>query len=232
MLHILHPGSTPVPPPFIDPPKTFGDIRDGSSNTIALGEKCIGQVNEVAATGDATRKLIKRGFATDMSGTGNGVAVATGPAAGSAGVDPTSNGVPSRCSWLAVSDGKRYTRASSGEIGGITWTDSAGAGYTTFSTILPPNSPSCGGAPAQGGLQRILSSASSDHTAGVNVLRFDGSVRFINDIIETNSKEAGPGITATASTGLDRYAVNEGPSPYGVWGALGSINGTETPELP
>jgi prepilin-type processing-associated H-X9-DG protein len=66
-----------------------------------------------------------------------------------------------------------------------------------------------GNADSQGGVL----SAGSYHPGGVMGVMADGSVRFINETINT-------GNLATAW-------VAAGPSPYGVWGAMGSIDGGE-----
>ncbi len=55
--------------------------------------------------------------------------------------------------------------------------------------------------------------AASQHTGGVNAAMADGSVRFISDSIDAGNQ------------GLPQ--VLSGPSPYGVWGALGSRDGGE-----
>jgi len=57
----------------------------------------------------------------------------------------------------------------------------------------------------------------SFHTGGVNAGFFDGSVRFISNTIHTGN--------------LNLPAVRTGPSPYGVWGALGSPDGGESVTL-
>jgi prepilin-type N-terminal cleavage/methylation domain-containing protein/prepilin-type processing-associated H-X9-DG protein len=80
-----------------------------------------------------------------------------------------------------------------------------------FTTVLPPNSPSClFGANWMGA---GIVSPSSNHPGGVNGLYADGSVNFVSETI--NSGQVG----SPESFG--------GPSPYGVWGALGSKNGGE-----
>lgn len=84
--------------------------------------------------------------------------------------------------------------------------------FTSFVTILPPNGPSCkngGGSHDRDGIQ----TASSQHTGGAQFLLGDGSVRFISENIDSGDLTAAP--------------VTGGPSPYGVWGALGSAQGGE-----
>jgi prepilin-type N-terminal cleavage/methylation domain-containing protein/prepilin-type processing-associated H-X9-DG protein len=111
-----------------------------------------------------------------------------------------------------------------------------------FNTILPPNSPSISWHhDASGG----LFPPSSFHTNGVNVGMGDGSVRFINDSINYQTdgitwNEGTDGLshpvngTGGAKTWATRNAgfVPSGISPYGVWGALGSANGSEAVSAP
>ncbi|QDV22728.1 DUF1559 domain-containing protein [Aureliella helgolandensis] len=82
--------------------------------------------------------------------------------------------------------------------------------YTGFNAILPPNSPSC----LVGNINtRGVMTAQSWHTGGVNCVFGDGSVRFISETIDAGNAGAPEQLS--------------GPSPYGVWGALGTINGGE-----
>jgi prepilin-type processing-associated H-X9-DG protein len=96
-----------------------------------------------------------------------------------------------------------------------------------FHTILPPNAPSCSSIsvsdvyPAGSNASQLP--PTSFHTGGVNVCMGDGSVHFISETIECGTL-----------TEWFRYAGdNRGStSPFGVWGALGSIDAGESKGLP
>jgi prepilin-type N-terminal cleavage/methylation domain-containing protein len=90
------------------------------------------------------------------------------------------------------------------------WYSGTGAS-SWFNTILPPNGPSCicRTSPEYQGLYP----PTSYHSAGVNVARCDASVSFINNNINCGN--------------LSSPAAYMEASPYGVWGALGSITGEE-----
>ena len=97
--------------------------------------------------------------------------------------------------------------------------ESWASGFTMnsgFTAILPPNAPSC--ANAQGEWQEGIYSANSYHTGGVNAVNVDGSVRFISETIDTGN--------------LSARVPTSGPSPYGLWGALGTSAGGEVGSVP
>ena len=92
-------------------------------------------------------------------------------------------------------------------------------GVLGVTTVLPPNSPTCRTAVNNPGWGWGYQSASSYHSGGVNGLRVDGSVSFYSDTID-----CGTNLNSDAYSGTDPA----GKSPFGVWGALGSVAGGES----
>src|SRR5690606_29185053 len=118
---------------------------------------------------------------------------------------------PLACRLLGDPDGRLFNNtvpdADVARSRGQRWAAGSTA-YTAVNTILPPNSPSCAtGDFASAGQYPI----NSRHTGGAQVLLGDGSVRFISENIDTGDLSQ-PDPKSVA-----------GRSPYGVWGALGSI---------
>jgi prepilin-type processing-associated H-X9-DG protein len=97
------------------------------------------------------------------------------------------------------------------KLAGDRWAD-GGILYTGITTNGSPNGPSC--AWSNHDSANGMYPPSSYHTGGFNALLGDGSVRFIRDTIDVGNQTA-------VGTNLT------GPSPYGVFGALGTINSGE-----
>jgi len=85
-----------------------------------------------------------------------------------------------------------------------------------FVAVLPPNSPSCAANAIDGDGWSIYA-ANSYHSGGVNVVLVDGSCRFVSETIDAGRSTSPQDLL--------------GESPYGVWGAYGSIAGGESKSL-
>jgi prepilin-type N-terminal cleavage/methylation domain-containing protein len=121
---------------------------------------------------------------------------------------------------LQTKDKNQYSSSvtSIGNWGGMAWQD----GYSTYrawtNTILPPNAPSCLSI-ANSAAPMILP-PTSYHSSGVNVVRADASGGFISETVDAG--------TLSSS---ENNCVSSGESPFGVWGAFGSIDGKESKGL-
>jgi prepilin-type N-terminal cleavage/methylation domain-containing protein/prepilin-type processing-associated H-X9-DG protein len=124
---------------------------------------------------------------------------------------------PSLCLAQVGTNGLFSAVDPNGYVPGWRWADGWHV-YTSYFHMLPPNSPSC----ANGnGESWALVSASSYHPGGANVVMVDGSVRFISETIDAGN----PTLTMANMPGFLAGGKPEtylGPSPYGVWGAMGT----------
>jgi len=190
----------------------MGALTDGTSNTIMLSEAVRGTTR-----GSAGGNMIKGNIAVIATTAGEGND--TRPASDCAAI-PRASG--SRSAF--VGDSANDTR-------GISWADGR-THCTGFQTILPPNSPSCSGRATGLGQMGGIYSASSNHTGGVNVAVADGSIQFVSDTISchTLGTQGIETIYTPVPPGRPTSSQNQpsGASPFGVWGALGSINGGES----
>ncbi len=184
----------------------FKDARDGTVNTLLLGES--GRTDDkrsfigAVAVGvnlqwsgpetDSTYAAFNDPYSTCINDTANVI-------------DPDQPGF-----YLSEGDSTR----------GKAWA-TANAEYSSgFHTISPPNGPSCVRTPVgdpnnNNRFGKGILAPTSYHTGGVQFCLVDGSVKFISDTVDTGDLMN------------DADNVVSGRSPYGVWGGLGTRAGGE-----
>jgi prepilin-type processing-associated H-X9-DG protein len=179
--------------------KNFSSVSDGLSNTILFGERCTASSD--TDTNDGATGHFKGSFVYNAP----------------TGVITTN---PKLC--LPYKAGFNSGEIIKGGVGRAA--HYGGPPLSMFFTILPPNSPNCTKLTGDGTTgtswrsTKIQVSASSYHQGGVNVAYADGSVHFISETIESET----PGVTT-----FNISNPMTGVSPFGIWGALGSIDGGE-----
>lgn len=177
------------------PYRDYSAITDGLSNTILMSEKTLGRL---------TSRMLKESSLAMPS-------ITT-----SHEESPEGTSGYSACLSASLRLDRQWLDAAGSVINCISGVRAYDAipQYAVFSTILPPNSPMC-----QYEMdRRIVHSATSWHSGGVNAAFYDGSVRFIPDTIDCGNLDGG-------------VIKCKGSSDFGIWGALGTINGGESASL-
>lgn len=184
----------------------FRDILDGTSNTLAMAEIAtyLGDLGVVGGSLDQTHWTAAAGADT----------VGQNPKILDTKRDPARPQFYLSGSALFLTFGQSR---------GGRWFDSLPV-LTAVTTILPPNSPSVMGFDTYGTYwEHGVYSAASRHQGGCHALMADGAVKFITDSIDC-------GNTSASSVSKD-YGNIGIASPYGIWGAAGTIRGKETKTL-
>ena len=186
---------------------TLADYTDGTSNTVMFSEACVGS--------SKTYQKIKGGTVLLGGNFNNGRSTSW----------KNFYFTPAVCAAARGSDGmisSNYSVATtSNQTVGYRWADALNP-YTLFYTILPPNSPTCGTDAAE---NDVVTTATSNHSGGVNACFADGSVPFISDTIDAGNQQSD---YYDVVPNKERPQDYGGKSEYGIWGAMGSISGGET----
>jgi prepilin-type processing-associated H-X9-DG protein len=187
----------------------FEIVTSGTSNTIALSEGVIGIAgvnggDTTANTGGGYREVIANGISSHY------------------------NQIPQNCLNVKGASGEfgsatQSTQASNHWMGRRAYGNYPGA--TQFYTLLPPNSPSC-----RSGWHFAWISASSYHTGGVNASFIDGSVRFVNNSIDTRNLNRRVTAQVPDNPPAEPFDASGGFS-YGVWAELGAANSAQSVSL-
>ena len=178
----------------------FRDCLDGLANTVAAGEICT----------SGGKREIKADYVRNIDFT---------PTNGRIG-EPVycKEGAHIDVNRPAFYDPGATVDGGSGNLRGSRWADGR-LPYASINNILPPNSPSC--IRDNSDSYFMISTVGSRHQGGAHVLMGDGAVIFLTDSIEAGN--------ASAQTVLRDGGNNPPgtPSPYGLWGALGTRDSGE-----
>jgi prepilin-type N-terminal cleavage/methylation domain-containing protein/prepilin-type processing-associated H-X9-DG protein len=187
------------------------DFLDGTSNTICMGEIA-------TDLGDSDKRTEPRGHTVSAGGgpseSGLAIRTAGGAILCKGFVDPL------RPRFWGAGLGTVISTAAHRR--GYSWA-SCRPMYAQINTILPPNREMCfdlsGTVPHN---NAGIVPPSSRHPGGCHILMTDGAVKFITDSIEAgneNSAQVGMGAGGVLPPGS--------PSPFGLWGSLGTRASSE-----
>jgi prepilin-type N-terminal cleavage/methylation domain-containing protein len=160
-----------------------------------------------------------------LDGTSNTILFGEKTVGGQGGNDPLGNvvvsvGTPTPASCMAFLVNGRLQGGAYNAIqrdqGGRAW--DGRPYYSAMATAVRPNGARCQSSTIDGAWD--FATAQSRHVGGVQVGMADGAVRFISENINVGDP------TLPSNSGGNPPI--SGPSPYGVWGALGTRAGTET----
>lgn len=189
--------------------KGFRDVLDGLSNTIAMGE-----------------------ISSDLGDRSITTFIAENPAGPNLRVNPNNCASmidPQRPQFWLPGTPEASTGAENRR--GYKWANGRSC-YTSFQTILAPNRQNCTWDSTGNGTTDLadegVHSASSRHQGGVHVLMGDGAVKFVSDSIEAGTSTHGTVRNAGSAMDPVQSTVPGSPSPFGLWGALGTRANSET----
>jgi prepilin-type N-terminal cleavage/methylation domain-containing protein len=182
----------------------LGNVTDGTSNTIAMSEMVIVNRKWCAIKGDI------------VANAGNNLMNS-----------------PIACLAFKGANGRLTTNNQATPCGqngshrrGAFWS-SGNFTHTGFNTVLPPNAPVCHSASGfDNGGTGLLYPPQSFHPGGVNGALADGAVRFFAETIDTGNLAAPE--SWSWNQAFSGGGIKQNASPYGVWGALGSIDAGDT----
>jgi hypothetical protein len=189
----------------------LASVTDGTSNTLMFSERCL--VPGGWTTPSPSNK-VKDAWATSITGTPIGFTNSSTPAY-----------ILDRTTCRNLGAGGEYPSSGSTAISSSCGTNWMVGGWinSAFVTVFSPNSASCYF--NLNPYYNSLVTPTSYHTGGVNCALMDASVRFVSEAVDEGDFSSVRFLPANSG-----YV--SGPSPFGIWGAYGSIDGGEVAALP
>ena len=186
--------------------KNLASCSDGTSNTMAATETCIGGLSEERVRGGVNQieEVVRDGKVIPSVCLEKGYNPNDRTRIGSPISDPVMKMVVQRNNFFV--DGLCMTSV-------YTATNAPNTPICVFTTTMTDDMLK----PGSGFLGALTGGASSWHSGGVNVLYADGSVHFVTDNVNYGD--------------LSKEEPTSGSSPYGVWGALGTPSAGESASL-
>lgn len=189
----------------------FRDVLDGTANSIMCGE-IASDLGDAAITTLATINLGGDRLVSPRGG------LYENPLLGDNFIDPLRPRFWCLTGSTTCTPGQfrgGSTSGSAGERRGFRWADGRPL-YTQVNMILPPNRALKIGQGGDG--DSGVMPPSSRHQGGAHILMADGAVKFITDSIESGNSSQ-PMVYRQQTFAQSRPGA---PSPYGLWGALGT----------
>ena len=200
-------------------PFSTSSVTDGGSNTIAFGELGNPASNDVGFFGTAKVTLIdaqvqgRTHYELPLQDENKAL-----------GIDVLA------CQKKAVA-GRYVGQQTLASNRGQRWLDQLTC-FTGFNTIIGPNGAACTPSNKDWGEGDGIYTASSYHYGGAHVVMFDGRTVFISDSINVSDPMGSGSDTSTYYAPGHNGGTTTGnwsaPSPFGVWGALGTARAGES----
>ena len=185
------------------------DIIDGLSKTLAFTES-------IVSNGGSTYPL-KFGIAASVTNWNGGASMPS----------------PSTCMSATPTQSTNVTWWNLNYYTGAQWALAYDNCMATYTILAPNSAPACNVA-AYGNYfaEGAVANPSSWHSSSINIVMMDASTRTIADTIDAGDPTQSPPVIPSVNGGSNTDPRNyNGPSAWGVWGAMGTHNSAETIRL-